>query len=283
MVAEPTNPQVVKVPGLAAKAKDAIQAAMIVLIAALGAGFVLFVVTWAALWRLMGEETNAQGRAFDLSMILCGFGFVLLVLVAAFGAAMIASIRHTSLSASAGMQRTIETLAQQTERTNERASAKDEAMLKMIEMMMRNGTLPQLPAADSRAITEPEPVKQITTGTQSYTLRLNGQEVQHDAQRPRRDGWMYRLPDGREARGDILEGIIEHAWDDYSDGDFEDFRSYLRSRGFAFSNAGYRAACDVMRREGLMDESGKLTTGQADSEIAIERMRASARMEVMKR
>jgi hypothetical protein len=237
--------------------------------AALGIALVLAGIMFLVMWRATGNPDTA----LTLTALTCGGGFAVIVAVLFITGVGIMSMRHASLANSAGTQKAIETLAVAVARQNDRAEAKDEAMLRMIEIMARGGQLrqPALPAPPT-----PDEQPKVTTGTTSYVLRVNGREVDHDLQPARRECWMYRLPDGRQARGDVLEAIVEHAWDEYDSAQFDDFRTYLRSLGHSFSNASYRTASDALEREGLMNEHGKLTTGQDEAERIIERMRVSA-------
>lgn len=122
---------------------------------------------------------------------------------------------------------------------------------------------------------DPTPSPKTATG-QDMIIRWNGRQLQPEMHLAH--AWTYRLPDGREARGDLIEAIIEHAWDDYDSAEYADYRAYLRHKcGIQFSNAAYRTASDALEREGLLDPHGRLTTGQAEAERMIERMRVRAR------
>lgn len=144
-----------------------------------------------------------------------------------------------------------------------------EAIQLQKRLMDATGVRYQLPA--------PQDQKKATDGSGSFPIYNNGKEVEHPLQPPRGPTWMYRLPDSREARGDLVEGIIEHGWDEYDSGKFGDFRTYLRACGLAFSNASYRSAYDALEQEGLVNAAGNLITRQDEAERIIERMRARAR------
>ena len=87
--------------------------------------------------------------------------------------------------------------------------------------------------------------------------------------------WMYMLPDGSEARGDIIEAIIDGAFDKDKDSSI-DLRDYIRTRyKVEFSNQSYTKAVKALQQVGAVDKSGKwLIDGEATNGV-LRKMRES--------
>lgn len=123
------------------------------------------------------------------------------------------------------------------------------------------------------------PAPKVTDGSGTFPIYSRGIEMTH-AQQPATPvvGWMYRLPDGRTARGDLVEAIIMHGWDDYDSTQYPDLRSYVRAAsGVGFGNDSYRMALDALEREGICDSAGRFQVNQMQAQRLLTIMRARAR------
>lgn len=87
--------------------------------------------------------------------------------------------------------------------------------------------------------------------------------------------WMYMLPDGSEARGDIIEAIIDGAFDDKKDSSVE-LRDYIRTRyKVEFSNQSYGRAFRALQQVGAIDKTGKWLIGCDAADGVLRKMRES--------
>lgn len=127
----------------------------------------------------------------------------------------------------------------------------------------------------------PAPSPAVTTGTGSFVLRDRGREVTHTQQPAQPSGWLYQLPDGRKVRGDLIEAIADHQFDEYDSKKFPDFRSYLHEY-VDFGHTTYRSAIDALEREGVCDSRGtfKVTQDEAWRIVALMQSRARVPAEV---
>lgn len=69
--------------------------------------------------------------------------------------------------------------------------------------------------------------------------------------------WTYTLPDGTQARGDLITAIANGAFDEDRDKDLE-FRDYVRAQYHVeFSNRSYGDAIKALRYAGAIDKEGR--------------------------
>lgn len=135
-----------------------------------------------------------------------------------------------------------------------------------------------LNAALSNARQLPPPANTpVTTGSGTYTINNMGKPHSHSAQPAQPAGWLYQLPDGRRVRGDLIEAIVDHQFDDYDSKRYPDFRSYLHEY-VTFGHATYRSAIDALEREGVCDSAGKFKVTQDEAWRIVALMQARARV-----
>lgn len=122
------------------------------------------------------------------------------------------------------------------------------------------------------------PAPKASNGSGTFPIFNRGIEVTHAQQPAQPAGWMYLLPDGRQARGDLIEAIIMHGWDSYDPSQYPDLRSYVRAAsGVGFGNDSYRNALDALKREGVCDEAGRFSVRQDEAQRILTLVRARAR------
>lgn len=123
------------------------------------------------------------------------------------------------------------------------------------------------------------PSSKISDGSGTFPIFNRGVEVTHTQQTAQpAAGWLYGLPDGRQARGDLIEAIVRHGWDTYDPAQYPDLRSYVRAAsGVGFGNDSYRNALDALKREGVCDEAGRFSVRQDEAQRILALMLARAR------
>jgi hypothetical protein len=126
------------------------------------------------------------------------------------------------------------------------------------------------------------PAPAVTTGSGSFVLRDRGREVTHSTQPAQAVGWLYRLPDGRQVRGDLIEAIVDHQFDDYDSKKYPDFRTYLHEF-IDFGHTTYRSALDALEREGVCDSRGTFKVDQDEAWRIVAMMQSRARVETATR
>jgi TM2 domain-containing membrane protein YozV len=240
-------------PSKAMQAANAIFALMIAVIFALGFfGALVYYVVHAV------EDRAA------LTIIFCFVGLAVIVAVlcvAGFGLYYVRNlgaslVEHQSRDNQA-MQTAFVQLVAETRKTND-------INLQLLNAAM-NGK--QLPAPT-----------RVSDGSGTFPIYNRGVEVGHNLQPAQPAGWAYRLPDGQQARGDLIEAIVRHGWDAYDSAQFPDLRSYVREvSSVGFRNDAYRLALEALKREGVCDESGRFTVNQPEAQRLLTLMRARAR------
>lgn len=122
------------------------------------------------------------------------------------------------------------------------------------------------------------PAPKITDGSGTFPIYNRGIEMTHAQQPAQPAGWAYRLPDGTQARGELIEAIVQHGWDAYDPSIYPDLRSYVREVSSAgFRNEAYRDAMNALKREGVCDEAGRFSVRQDEAQRIVALMRARAR------
>jgi hypothetical protein len=200
-----------------------------------------------------------------LTIVFCFIGLV--ALSAVFGTVGIGVWYFRSLGGSlvqhqadgvASLQNAFVQLVAETRRTNERNA----------ELITEIRTAKQLPAASSTP---------VTTGSGTFVINDRTRPISHAAQPAQPAGWLYQLPDGRKVRGDLIEAIVDHQFDDYDSKRYPDFRSYLHEF-VTFGHATYRSAIDALEREGVCDGAGKFRVTQDEAWRIVALMQARARV-----
>lgn len=122
------------------------------------------------------------------------------------------------------------------------------------------------------------PAPKVTDGSGTFPIYDKGVPVQHPYQPAQPAGWAYRLADGTQARGDVIEAIVRHGWDVYDPAVYPDLRTYVREVSSAgFRNEAYRDAMKALKREGLCDDAGRFMVNQQEAQRMLSLMRARAR------
>lgn len=200
-----------------------------------------------------------------LTIVFCFIGLV--ALSAVFGTVGIGIWYFRSLGGSlvqhqaegvASLQNAFVQLVAETRRTNETNA--------QLVTEIRNAK--QLPAS------APTPV---STGSGTFTINDRGRPVNHTAQPAQPAGWLYQLPDGRKVRGDLIEAIVDHQFDEYDSKRYPDFRSYLHAY-VTFGHTTYRSAIDALEREGVCDGVGKFKVSQDEAWRIVALMQARAKV-----
>jgi hypothetical protein len=106
-----------------------------------GIGLALAGVMYLVLLSAVGE---GNGRvAIQLTAIVCGGGFFVVLVVIGLSVGSVMAMRHMSLSANAGVQKSLETLAEGVTQNNIRTDATMNALLTLTNNMMSKPQLPQ--------------------------------------------------------------------------------------------------------------------------------------------
>jgi hypothetical protein len=157
-----------KTRGWAAQAADDLGALVRVGALALGlvtlAGAAVFAVAVGIGWKLSGDLS----RGMDYALV----ALLVLALVVGLGFGLAWMIKAMSLSANAGVQRTIETLATEMQRSNDRAAGKDEAMQRMFEAMVRHRAPAGLPPGNDEPVPPlaPSQPELMEVGRHAYSI-----------------------------------------------------------------------------------------------------------------